>query len=236
MGGVRTLLIIPARYDSTRLPGKVLKLVRGKPILQHVWEKARRARSPDQVVVATDDGRIREACVRFGARCLMTSRRHTSGTSRCAEVARRLRADHIIHLQADEPEITPRMIDRVAKGLRRAPICTLAVPLADPRDFNNPNRVKVVLDREGNALYFSRAPVPYRGTGLLHVGIYGYHRSALLKLSTLRQTRLERDERLEQLRALAWGLPIRVEVMRANMPGGIDTPSDLARFRRARKG
>jgi 3-deoxy-manno-octulosonate cytidylyltransferase (CMP-KDO synthetase) len=235
---MQTLLVIPARFASTRLPGKVLKVAHGKPILQHVWERCRRARRIDRVIVATDDRRVEEACRSFGAEVLLTSRSHPNGTSRCAEVARRFRPSRIVNVQADEPHIRPSMIDAAASLLRSFPMSTLATELPNRREFRNPNRVKVVVDHSGRALYFSRAPIPH-GTlagfkPLLHIGLYGYRAETLRRLMRLRPARLERAERLEQLRALANGIEIGVRVVPGPWPGGIDTPADLRAFRRKR--
>jgi 3-deoxy-D-manno-octulosonate cytidylyltransferase len=239
ISSVRTasvVVVIPARYDSKRLPGKVLLEAGGKSILRHVWERAVRAGSASRVIVATDDARIAEACRSFGAEWMMTSRKHPSGTSRCAQVARRVPAAQFVNVQADEPEIRPAMIDDVARLLAEAPIATLATRFENERDFRNPNRVKVVLDAAGKALYFSRSPIPYDGRlGLLHVGIYGYRREALLRLARLPPHPLELAERLEQLRALANGIAIRVGLVPGPWRGGIDTAADLARFRALEK-
>lgn len=226
-----TIVVIPARYASKRLPGKVLREAGGKTILQHVWERAVQARIPARVIVATDDRRVAEACRSFGADCMMTSPRHPSGTSRCAQVAGRVRAARFVNVQADEPEVRPAMIDAVARLLDAAPMATLATPFENEADLRNPNRVKVVMDARGRALYFSRAPIP----GLLHIGIYGYRRETLLYLQRLPPAPLELAERLEQLRALSHGIDIQVSVVPGPWRGGIDTPADLARFRASEK-
>lgn len=221
------IVVIPARFASKRLPGKVLCEAGGKTILQHVWERAVQARTATRVIVATDDRRVAIACRSFGAEWMMTSRRHRSGTSRCAEVAARIREARFVNVQADEPELRPGMIDAVSRLLDVAPMATLATPFESDADFRNPNRVKVVMDAAGRALYFSRAPIP----GLLHIGIYGYRRETLLRLQRLPPSLPELAERLEQLRALSHGIEIRVGKVRGPWRGGIDTPADLARFR-----
>lgn len=238
---LKTLVVIPARFGSTRLPGKVLLRAGGKTMLQWVWEQAVRAQRADRVIVATDDPRILEACRGFGAECRMTSKRHASGSSRAAEVARTVRCANVVNVQADEPEIRPSMIDRLVVLLRDAPMSTLAAPIRTPEEYRNPNRVKVVLDGDGYALYFSRAPIPH-GAGsacpaLLHVGLYGYRRDVLLRMGRWRPHPLERAERLEQLRALARGTRIRVGMIPGPWPGGIDVPADWERFlaRQARR-
>lgn len=228
-----TLAVIPARFASTRLPGKPLLRRTGKYLIQHVWERVRQARKIDRVIVATDDRRIAAACEEFGAECMMTSRRHPTGTSRVAEVARRIRADRVINIQGDEPEIPPAAIDLLATSLRTCSVATLAAPpprRANPKD---PNRVKVVCDRRGNAVYFSRSLIPYPrnpAPPLFHAGIYACRIEALLRWVALPPGPLEKAESLEQLRLLENGVPIRVLVWNEPWPGGIDTPADYAAF------
>jgi 3-deoxy-manno-octulosonate cytidylyltransferase (CMP-KDO synthetase) len=230
MGGA--LAVIPARLGSTRLPRKVLLRETGKYLVQHVWERVRRARSVGRVVIATDDEQVRAACLGFGAECMMTSPRHGSGTDRVAEVARRLRAKRIVNVQGDEPEADPGAIDRVIDALDEAELSTLATPLLE--DAANPNRVKVVLDRAGFALYFSRSLIPHPREPLLqpllHLGVYGYRSSALARWVSLPPSALERTEKLEQLRALEAGMRIRVVVRPTRWSGGIDTEADYRAF------
>ncbi|HWP35323.1 MAG TPA: 3-deoxy-manno-octulosonate cytidylyltransferase [Thermodesulfobacteriota bacterium] len=244
------LAVIPARYASSRFPGKPLAPLSGRPMIQWVYERARRARLVDDVLVATDDERIAEAVGRFGGRAVRTQAAHPSGTDRIAEVVRGLGAaapDVIVNVQGDQPLLEPSAIDRAVAPLLEDPaveMATLATPLADPRDVADPNRVKVVTDLAGFALYFSRAPVPYRRDGhaagsgeggpraVKHIGLYVYRRPTLLRLASLAPTPLERAESLEQLRALEHGIRIKVVMVEADCPE-VDTPEDLARVEAA---
>jgi 3-deoxy-manno-octulosonate cytidylyltransferase (CMP-KDO synthetase) len=241
---VRTAIVIPARYGSTRLPGKPLLRDTGKYLIQHVYEQAVRA-AADAVIVATDDDRIRAAVEGFGGRAVMTRADHPSGTDRIAEVARGLDAEVIVNLQGDEPQFDPAGLDRLA-GLMadgRTDMATLAVPIRDREAYRNPNVVKVVCDDRGRALYFSRSPIPYFRDGepefgggvsgvLQHLGVYAYRRDFLLALAATPPHPLEGAEKLEQLRALGTGGTIRVGVV-ARAHRGIDTPADYAAFVRA---
>ncbi len=232
--------IIPARWGSTRFPGKSLHPVAGKPLIQQVWERARKASRLDRVIVATDDMRIAEAAFGFGAEVAMTSDHHTSGTDRVAQVAARLERDvtHCINIQGDEPTIPPKLIDRLAEALRRdrtLEMVTAANALTDPEEAKNPNCVKVVLAKDGHALYFSRSviPHPFGSAADLstvpyyrHQGIYGYERRFLKKFVRWRQTAYEKAERLEQLRALEHGTRIRV-LITGHLSLGVDTPEDV---------
>ncbi len=241
-----TVVVIPARYASERLPGKPLLSETGKPLIQHVYEQALKARLPDEVVVAPDDERIFAAVRRFGGKVLMTSARHASGTDRIAEAVRSLPHDAILNVQGDEPEIDPGLIDRLARTLRqdrRADWVTAAVPSRDPEALAAPHTVKVAVDAGGYALYFSRSVIPHaRGRkggipprALLHVGLYGFRREALLRIAKLARSPLERTEKLEQLRALEHGMRIRVlETPRASR--SIDTPGDYRAFLRRNRG
>ncbi len=226
---------IPARYASVRLPGKPLRLLAGRPLIEHVYRRCRRAPSLARVVVLTDDERIAEAVAGFGGECEMTPADCASGTDRIAHAARRWDAAAVVNIQGDEPLIDPAAVEAVAHHLRQhpaEPMVTLAAPISE-RDFADPNVVKVVRDRGGHALYFSRAQIPYpRAEGaterLAHVGIYGYRRDVLLELAALEPTPLEKSESLEQLRALENGIRIRVLEVASSEPG-VDTPEDLAR-------
>jgi len=230
--------IIPARYASARFAGKVLADRTGKPLIQHVHERAARASLVDRVIVATDDERIVDAVAAFGGEAVMTSPDHANGTSRIAEVARSLDDEIIVNVQADEPEIEPDLIDlaiRALAGRAEVPMATLASPFARGEDPADPNIVKVVVDEAGRALYFSRALIPHHrdGTGtrppLKHVGLYVYRRDFLLTYVTLPPTPLEQAERLEQLRVLEHGYPIAVAV--AEVPHhGIDTAQQYEAF------
>lgn len=249
----KAAVIIPARWASTRFPGKPLHLLAGKPLVQHVWERASRARGVETVIIATDDMRIAEAAFGFGAEVALTSPQCVSGTDRCAEVAARLKGlSHVINVQGDEPLIDPALISRLARTLAREPslaMVTAAVPFAPDEDPANPNAVKVVLNRDSNALYFSRSLLPYPRDGgkfafLRHLGIYGYSRKFLLQFVKWRTGKLEAAESLEQLRALEHGATIRV-LSTKSASIGVDTPSDAlaaeallsrgARLRAARK-
>ena len=231
----RAVVAIPARWGSTRLPGKPLLELAGKPMVQHVYERAARAPGVDRVVVLTDDERIAAAVASFGGEHLMTPADCASGTDRIAWAARSWSAAAIVNVQGDEPLIDPQVVGRVVRHLLDYPgdpIVTLATA-ATEGDLANPNAVKVVVDSTGRALYFSRAGIPYprRPGGARpwrHVGLYGYQRAALLALATMAPTPLELTESLEQLRALESGMIIRVlEVTAA--PAGVDTPEDARR-------
>jgi 3-deoxy-manno-octulosonate cytidylyltransferase (CMP-KDO synthetase) len=229
---------IPARYGSTRLPGKPLIPIAGRPMIEHVYRRVARARGLDRVVVLTDDERIARAVEGFGGDWEMTPADCASGTDRIAWAARRWSAAAVINIQGDEPLIDPEGVSRVAEHLAATPgdpMVTLATPAA-PEELGDPNAVKVVLARNGAALYFSRAPIPYRrqqggAAPLKHLGIYGYQRHALLQLAGLPPSALERSEALEQLRALENGIPIRVLVVdRGSF--GVDTAEDVEKVER----
>lgn len=229
MGNV--VAVIPARYASTRLPGKPLLRESGKFLIQHVVEAARACPSIDRVIVATDDERIRAAVRSFGGEALMTRADHPNGTSRIAEVAEGLDAEFVLNIQGDEPEIPPEALEKLIETTRGSPMATLATPFSDAREAELPNRVKVVLDREGNALYFSRSRIPSGNAApLLHLGLYGFQRRFLLRFAKLPPTPLEQAERLEQLRALEHGFRIRVGLVTWRSFGGIDTPEDYRAF------
>ncbi|HEX2227995.1 MAG TPA: 3-deoxy-manno-octulosonate cytidylyltransferase [Candidatus Binatia bacterium] len=235
--------IIPARYGSTRLPGKPLAMIGDKPMIQHVYENAARTRTLDRVIVATDDARVATTVHAFGGEVVMTSKRHRSGSDRLAEVARKLRADWLVNVQGDLPFIDPEIITRALRPLRRdrsIPMGTVCSPIYEEKEWRNPNTVKVIKDAKGFAIYFSRAPIPYprntsgAGTkiwGWRHLGLYVYRREFLLKFAGLRPTVLERIESLEQLRALYHGYRIIVaDVDERSVE--VDTPADLDRAQR----
>lgn len=241
------VVVIPARYASTRLPGKPLRDINGKPMLQHVYERGSKS-SAKEVVIATDDERIATAAEEFGARVCMTGDHHGSGTDRIAEVCDLLAWDDgrvVVNLQGDEPTMPAALIDQCAGLLDdgRPDIATLASPIASPGDFENPNVVKVILDDDGNAIYFSRAAIPYARdpgdrevaveTALQHHGIYAYRCGVLRRLVVAERSRLERCEQLEQLRALALGMTIRVGVPAERPGAGVDTEADLEAAARA---
>jgi 3-deoxy-manno-octulosonate cytidylyltransferase (CMP-KDO synthetase) len=226
--------IIPARWDSTRFPGKPLHSIAGKPLLKHVWERCLRAENLDLVVIATDDMRVASAAFEWGAEVALTSRKHSSGTNRVAEVARKTKQfAYVINIQGDEPLIDHRLIDKIVQKLRsdrKVGVVTAAHPFEDPADACSPHQVKVVLDLRGNALYFSRAPIPAprnddRSLFLRHQGIYGFRRETLLQFVRWKPSPLERSESLEQLRALENGVKVHVLVTATGSPG-IDTPED----------
>jgi 3-deoxy-manno-octulosonate cytidylyltransferase (CMP-KDO synthetase) len=229
--------IIPARWDSTRFPGKPLHVITGKPLLQRVWERCTRAKRLDAVIVATDDMRIAEAAFSWGAEVAFTSRRHRSGTDRLGEVASKAAEfTHILNIQGDEPLTDPRLLDRLVSTLendRTLEMITAAHPFADPAEVASPHQVKVVLDGNSNALYFSRSAIPFvressaKIRHLRHQGIYGYTRDLLLRFVAWKASPLERAESLEQLRALENGVRIHVLVTNTGSPG-IDTPEDAA--------
>lgn len=235
----KVALVIPARWGSTRFPGKCLHPIAGKPLVRHVWERSLLARNISRVLIATDDKRIADAAREFGAEVVMTSPEHPSGTDRIAEVASRLRGiTHFINVQGDEPLIDPNLIEELAKALLRDPeigMITAATPFATSKEADDPNCVKVVTGTSGDALYFSRSRIPFHRdikdrtsavTPMLHLGIYGYRREILAKLVKLTPTPLEQCEKLEQLRALEHGIAIRV--VRTEHRGiGVDTPSDV---------
>jgi 3-deoxy-manno-octulosonate cytidylyltransferase (CMP-KDO synthetase) len=242
--------IIPARYGSTRLPGKPLARIGGKPMIQHVYESASKARGLNRVLVATDDRRVEEPVRGFGGEVMMTSRHHASGTDRVAEVARKIKADWFVNIQGDLPFIQSDTITRAVRPMRRDRsilMGTIGTPIFDEAEWRDPNIVKVLTDRKGFALYFSRSPIPYVRNGAVdlndnktarrrerrlwgnrHIGLYVYRRDFLLKFSRLRPTALEQIESLEQLRALAYGHRIFVAATDERSVE-VDTPEDLAK-------
>ena len=233
---MKVLCVIPARYASTRLPGKPLSMIAGKPMIQHVYERACQAQLPDEVVVATDNELVEQAVLAFGGKAVMTSPDHPSGTDRLAEVALMYPdVDVIVNVQGDEPMIPPEVVDRLAvvfKDDADLKMATMKVVM-DEEDYNNPAAVKVVTDQRGYALYFSRSLMPYprnkpEGYKVFkHVGIYAYRRDFLLKYAALEPTPLEKAESLEQLRALENGY--KIKVLESDFQGiGVDTPEDLA--------
>jgi len=230
----KTVGIIPARWNSTRFPGKPLHLIAGKPLLKHVWERCLRANGLDLVVIATDDMRIASAAFEWGAEVALTSPKHCTGTNRVAEVARKTKQfAYVINIQGDEPLIDPRLINKLVEKLRsnrKVEIVTAAHPFKDPADAFSAHQVKVVLDLRGNALYFSRAAIPApqkdgRSLFLRHQGVYGFRRGTLLQFVRWKPSPLERAESLEQLRALENGVTVHVLVTATGSPG-IDTPED----------
>jgi len=247
----KAIAIIPARYGSTRLPGKPLIDILGRPMIQHVWERVKRSNEIERVIVATDDERVYNVVKGFGGEVHLTSKNHLTGTDRIAEVVRGLPfyTDIIVNIQGDEPLIEPDMVDQVVKILiddHKASIGTLCRKIGDIKEIMDPNIVKVVFDKECFALYFSRSPIPYyrddeqglktqdsrlKNVYYKHLGIYSYRRDVLLRLSSMKPNNLENAERLEQLRALENGLRIKVEQTEGDTIG-VDTEEDLERVRR----
>lgn len=243
---MKAIIVIPARYDSTRFPGKPLASLNGKPLIQHVYENSVAALRADEVIVATDSETIFERVESFGGNAVMTSSEHTSGTDRVAEVAMNTECDIIVNVQGDEPLVRPGMIDDVITLLSdsRADIGTLVKRVTEPGDITDPNAVKAVFNSDGFALYFSRAPIPYhrdewkdldkfkiqnsRFSVFKHIGIYSYRRDVLLKLKDLKPSRLEEAERLEQLRALENSFRIKVKETQFETIG-VDNPGDIER-------
>ncbi|HEY2783933.1 MAG TPA: 3-deoxy-manno-octulosonate cytidylyltransferase [Fimbriiglobus sp.] len=241
---MKPVVVIPARFASSRLPGKPLLRHTGKFLVQHVYERALQATRVSGVVVATDDDRIVRAVESFGGKVMMSRADHPSGTDRVAEVAIMLGADAVINLQGDEPDFDPAGLDRLAdmlNGDASVDCATLATPIREAAAYRNPNVVKVVSDDRGRALYFSRAPIPFgrdgdpdfvKDTILQHLGVYAFRTPALLQFTRTPPHPLERIEKLEQLRLLGTGVPIAVGII-AHAAVGIDTPDDYARFVRA---
>ena len=236
------VIVIPSRYASTRLPGKPLREINGKTMLEHVYERGTES-AAREVVIATDDERIAEAAEVFGARVCMTGNQHRSGTERIAEVCDLMDWGDdkiVVNLQGDEPTMPAALIDQCAELLQKGPadIATLASPIASQEDFENPNVVKVVLANDGNAIYFSRASIPYarvddhpteaRSAALHHHGIYAYRCGVLRRLVAAEPSDLEVCEQLEQLRALSLGMTIRVAIPVERPGPGVDTEEDLA--------
>lgn len=237
----KILAVIPARYASTRFPGKPLVDIHGKPMIQHVWERVSQLAAINRVIIATDDPRIQEAAERFGAEVRMTSPDHPSGTDRMWEVASNLpEYDWVLNVQGDEPFINPQHLETTLEAIQKysdAAIITLVTSIEDLESWQDPNLVKAVLTANGRALYFSRLPVPYHRDApdqlpsqvYRHIGIYLYRREALEHFTKLPPSPLELTEKLEQLRALEAGMLI-YAVLVSEAPVGIDTPADLVRI------
>jgi 3-deoxy-manno-octulosonate cytidylyltransferase (CMP-KDO synthetase) len=241
---MKILGIIPARYASTRFPGKPLHLIAGRPLIQHVVERCQRAAALAEIIVATDDARIADVARKF-CRVEMTSDQHPSGTDRIAEVIRRCECDAAVNIQGDEPLIDPGVVDAVARALDDSPMSTAATPIQDLAEYDNPNVVKVVVSVAGRALYFSRRTIPFVRDAasrpiaeqlaafpfLKHLGIYGYRRETLLELVKFPVSALEAAEKLEQLRALENGIQIAVVTVKHDSIG-VDVPADVERVER----
>lgn len=232
--------VIPARYGSSRFEGKVLADLQGKPMVQWVWEQAKKAKILDELIVACDDKRIEEAVNGFGGKAVLTSKEHLSGTDRICEVVNPLEVKVIVNIQADEPLIDPVMIENVARPLlddSTLAMATLMKRIDDPREISDPNVVKVLTDRHGFALYFSRSVIPYprdksvKAAYYKHIGLYAYSKDFLFIFKNLPESNLERIEKLEQLRVLEEGFKIKVvETMLSTI--GVDTPEDLEKAKR----
>jgi 3-deoxy-manno-octulosonate cytidylyltransferase (CMP-KDO synthetase) len=246
---VSAIAIIPARYQSTRLPGKALEDIAGRPMIEHVYRRAAAAASVSRVIVATDDRRILETVHRFGGDAVLTAASHQSGTDRLAEVAASLDCDLIVNVQGDEPLLAPETIDAAVAPFAGDPasaadkaaadrleMSTLRRRIVDPAELQNPHVTKVVVDHDGFAMYFSRAPIPFTrpdqppAAAWAHIGLYVYRRACLLRVAALPQTALERAEALEQLRALEHGIRIKA-IETAHETIGVDTREDLERVR-----
>ncbi len=231
--------VIPARWGSTRFPGKVLADINGKPMIQRVWEGARQAKALTEVLIASDDERVKEAATRFGAKVVMTSPELASGTDRIAQAVRDRDADIVVNIQGDEPLISGRVIDALVAGLKADPDCPMATMIkrvTDPAVMQNPNVVKVVIDRQGHALYFSRCGIPFNRddkpfgqlTAYKHIGLYAYRKDFLMGFHQLPASKLEQTEKLEQLRVLEAGY--RIKAIETDFESiGVDTPEDLKR-------
>ena len=243
---METVGVIPARYQSTRLSGKVLLEIAGKPLLQHVYERAKRAKKLDALWIATDDHRVRQAASSFGAEVVMTSPTHLSGTDRVAEAVRKVPVEIVVNIQADEPLVAPAMVDLLVETLKKEKkeigMATLYRPLrrlVDKEDLLSPNVVKVVMDQKGYAIYFSRATIPFHrknpqtGAPLYfkHLGFYAYRKEFLLRLTEMDPSPLEQAEGLEQLRVLENGEKIRMVESPFNTVG-VDTHEDLEKVRK----
>lgn len=236
---MRAIGVIPARWASTRFEGKILAPLKGKPVIQHVWERTRQSRLLEEVLIACDDARILEAAKGFGAKAVRTSGQHVSGTDRIAEAVGNLPVEVVVNIQGDEPLIAPAVIDALTEVLLKDSSMVMATVIKRIyalEELENPNVVKVAIDGNRNALYFSRAAIPYdrqrlgmeKNAYYKHMGIYAYRKDFLLKFSKMPKSALERAEELEQLRALEAGIKIKTIVTDVETVG-VDTPEDLAR-------
>lgn len=231
--------VIPARYGSTRLKAKVLADILGKPMIRHVWERARKAKLLDDLIIACDDPRVKAAAEKFGAKAVMTSKNHTCGSDRIREVVKSLKADIVVNIQGDEPLVSASMIDGMVSALckdKASPMATVITPLSNEKDLENPNVVKVVIDKNDCALYFSRSVIPYNRDGAptgkigyyKHLGLYAYRKDFLMRFKNLPPSRLEKTEKLEQLRVLEAGYKIKTVKTRFDTIA-VDTAEDLKR-------
>ena len=231
--------VIPARYGSTRLPAKALAMIHGKPMIQHVYERCLKAKLLSEVLVATDDKRIFDAVINFGGNVVMTSKTHKSGTDRIGEAIKNIKCDVVVNIQGDEPMIAPDNIDKAIKPLiqdKSINVATLCISISDKKEISNPNVVKVVLDSNSNALYFSRSVIPFnrdttKSEYFKHIGLYVYRKDYLMKLIKMKPSRLELTEKLEQLRVLESGQKIKV-IETEIESYSVDTPADLRKIRK----
>lgn len=232
---MKVLCIIPARYDSTRFPGKALADIKGKPMIQWCYESSLKSKLIDQLIIATDDKRIYDAVKKFSGEVVMTSKKHRSGTDRIAEAAKKFKCDIVVNVQGDEPFIDYRTIDKAIDALKKdknPQVSTVAKKITDKKEINNPNIVKVVFDDDYNALYFSRSVIPFNRDGkdkanyYRHYGLYVYRKDYLMKITKLSESRLEKIEKLEQLRVLENGGKIKI-VLTDKDSVSIDTQEDL---------
>ena len=237
--------IIPARYESTRLPGKLLADIGGKSLIRRVYEQTLKSKLLTQVLVATDDKRIYDAVFGFGGEAVMTSKKHKSGTDRIVEAVKGINCDIVVNIQGDEPFIDPTDIDRAVQPLvkrKKLNVATLAVRIKELQELRDPHAVKVILDAKENAIYFSRGVIPFsekpdvkKNKYYKHIGLYAYRKDFLKKFAKTKQSELEKVEKLEQLRILSMGEKIRVTITKKDSIG-IDTKADLARARKLVKG
>lgn len=243
---MKAIGVIPARWASTRFEGKMLANLNGRPLIEHVWRQAKKSRILEDVIIACDDKRISDAAVNFGAKVVMTAQDHPSGTDRIAEAVSNISTQVVVNIQGDEPLIDPDVIDRLAQVLledERLSMATVIKRIVKEDEFFNPNVVKALIDRQGNALYFSRSPIPYNrekkafldGVYYKHLGIYAYRKDFLLGFKNLPFSYLEATEKLEQLRVLEAGYKIKT-IQTQHETIGVDTPEDLAAVARLLKG
>ena len=231
--------VIPARYGSTRLPAKALAMIHGKPMIQHVYERCLKAKLLNEVLVATDDKRIFDVVINFGGNVVMTSKKHKSGTDRIGEAVKNIKCDVVVNIQGDEPMIASDNIDKAIKPFiqdKSFNVSTLCIKISDKKEISNPNVVKVVLDSNSNALYFSRSVIPYnrdntKSAHHKHIGLYVYRKDYLMKLIKMKPSRLELTEKLEQLRVLESGEKIKVIETKIDSHS-VDTAADLRKIRK----
>lgn len=231
--------VIPARFGSTRLPAKALAMIHGKPMIQHVYERCMKSGLLSEILVATDDKRIFDAVLSFGGNAVMTSKVHKSGTDRIGEAVKKIKCDIVVNIQGDEPMIDPGNIDKAIEPLltdKSINVSTICVKIKDKKEISNPNVVKVIKDKNNNALYFSRSVIPFnRDSGRVeyfkHIGLYVYRRDYLLNLIKMKQSPLEKAEKLEQLRILDNGGKIKVVTVSRDSHS-VDTPGDLTKVRK----